>query len=124
MKPVDIVLGMLTLCAVGMGVAAYRAWHPDSETAVSESSGDTLPSRSLAPADVARTLPTAAFQHGPHPSVVYKAECRNGLLYWHADLGVKPVEAQKNFPDAARCEIHAATPEEARRVSSADPSDQ
>lgn len=28
MKPIDVLLGFLTLAAVGLGFAAYRAWHP------------------------------------------------------------------------------------------------
>jgi len=31
MRQVDVVLSVLTLVAVGMGVAAYRAWNPPAE---------------------------------------------------------------------------------------------
>ena len=102
MRQLDVVLSVLTLVAIGMGVAAYRAWHPDQ--AASEPVSDTPRVQSPQPADVTRTEP---LRHGPHPTVVGRVECRNGLLYWQADQGVKPVEAVHNFPDAARCEIQA-----------------
>ena len=47
------------------------------------------------------------YRHGPHPNLVRGVACRNGLLYWDADVGVKPVESAHHFPDAARCEIQA-----------------
>lgn len=117
MRQVDVVLSVLTLVAVGMGVAAYRAWHPGSI----EPSADSLPSVLPPPVVVARR--STALIHGPHPALVRGVECRNGLLYWDTDQGVKPVEAMTRFPDAGRCEIHVSQ-RPAAEVSSADPSDQ
>lgn len=52
MRQVDVVLSVLTLIALGMGLAAYRAWHPD----VTEPVSDTSPVRSPAPVAAARTV--------------------------------------------------------------------
>jgi len=116
MKPVDIVLGVLTLCAVGLGVAAYRAWHPEVASNSLAAAVEPLPNRSPVPvasAQMARLGDT----WGP----VNRVECRNGFLVEMTPQGQLGVVRNGQL---AQCEIHAATAVEARRVSSAGPSDQ
>jgi len=108
MKPVDIVLGVLTLFAVGLGVAAYRAWHPDVEQAVSQPAVavEPLPSRSPAPAFSVRRLtpipvPPFPLQAGSEGGV----RCWKGLVYRQTHWHWVPVYS----PDGrvSQCEIQA-----------------
>lgn len=110
MKPIDVVLSILTLAAVGLGYAAYRAWHPTAEISGPAAAVETSPYRSPEPAVVRRVIqpqPVAARRvpHNLQAGVVDRVECRNGMLYWHdVKQGTRPVAAP-NGRDAARCEI-------------------
>lgn len=109
MKSVDVILLGLTALVAGAGAGlVYRAHHQGDVQmppvfTESAASAEKSPVRSPGPVDAARMQP--GLRHGPHPSLVGKVECRNGLLYWHAPEGVRPVESPNHFPDAARCEI-------------------
>lgn len=121
MKSVDGILLGLTALAVGAGVGlVYRAHHQGdvrvpSVFTESAAAAERPPIPSPAPRGGARMarLPDSA---GPSNRV----ECRGGLLVEVTPQG--PMAVFRNG-QLAQCEIHAATPEEARRVSSADPSD-
>lgn len=102
MRPVDIVLSVLTLCAVGMGVAAYRAWHPEPEPLAigPVEPADTLPAPrpepgAVVPASV-RRLPVV------YGATVGKTWCRDGLLYWQTPNGPGPVYSNGRY---SKCEI-------------------
>ncbi|ULU23790.1 hypothetical protein DYST_00688 [Dyella terrae] len=137
MRQVDVVLSVLTLVAVGMGFAAYRAWYPDRD--IREPAADSRPAvppslGPLAPVLARVRAQQAEQQAGQRAYAEYRAcqaahsacwwtYCKDGVLWVHAT----------GFPDAqmggarpgefARCDIHLATPSEARKVSSAGPSD-
>lgn len=103
MRKVDVLLSVLTLVAVGMGFAAYKAWNPDSEPREPVSGTPTAGSPPLVA--VAREPAQGHGQLAQRPTIVREVECRNGLLYWHADVGTKPVASRARPGDAARCEI-------------------
>lgn len=57
MKAIDVVLSVLTLAAVGLGFAAYRAWHPaqvhaESPHAVNERDAEAIARRAHEAASV------------------------------------------------------------------------
>jgi hypothetical protein len=115
MRQVDVVLSVLTLVAVGLGIAAYRAWHPDVDPTLRAS--DTTQSRLPEP------LALASRREAPVP---VPTRCVNGLLMTQSAYGWGyAVHAGK----VLRCsgdqmnQVHLATPEEAQRVPSAGPSD-
>lgn len=97
MRPVDVVLSVLTLAAVGMGVAAYQAWHPQSQ--VNAPVSDTRPDQSLVDVGGVR-------MQGPlwHPDRLTDVQCIRGQLYWHTPRGYMPVIANGHY---SKCEIRA-----------------
>jgi len=105
MKPVDIVLSVLTLVAVGLGFAAYRAWHPVAEVSEPAAPVETVPYRSPVSAAAPRAAQPARVPHNLCAGVVDRVECRNGMLYWHdVKQGTRPVAASNGW-GVARCEI-------------------
>jgi hypothetical protein len=122
MKPVDAVLSVLTLCAVGLGVAAYRAWHPDQPVSQSDVAAATepLPSRLPSPVVAPRVQEVVPPAFG---AVDFRLHCGpNGHMYRTDSRGTVDLgSCNQPYP---RGEIHLVTPEEARQVSSVDPSDQ
>jgi len=110
MRQVDVVLSVLTLVAVGMGVAAYRAWNPALEPeakpdvakevtapvygmrqAVSPAPGAVVPAS-------VRRLPVV------YGATVGRTWCRDGLLYWSTANGSGPVYVNGRY---SACEIRA-----------------
>lgn len=106
MRQVDVVLSVLTLVAVGMGVAAYRAWNPGPQPqispGVSEPVSGTQPAESPVPGAVVpasvRRLPMV------YGATVGKTWCRDGLLYWDTPNGPGPVYANGRY---SKCQIQA-----------------
>lgn len=101
MKPVDIVLSLLTLSAIGMGVAVYRAYFPGHSEVVSYS--DPVQSEpwpyGLVPQD-------AVFLYASRDS------CRQGYMYFHAPGG-DVVLTQKGRPVRCLMPLRDLTPAEA-----------
>ena len=85
MKPVDIVLSALTLCAVGMAVAAYRAWHPGPEVreSVSDSTTDVAVRPASLPVKSVTSTPEPAkwFSSGDKLPPGYKCAGGGGVVY-------------------------------------------
>ena len=108
MKPIDVVLSVLTLVAVGLGYAAYRAWHPTTQFSEPDAAVETAPYRSpeLVAAErvvQAQPVPARRVPRNLRAGVVDRVECRNGMLYWHdVKQGTRPVAAPNGW-DAARC---------------------
>lgn len=102
MKPVDVVLSVLTLSAVAMGFAAYRAWHPELMSAVIEPSVENRPAELPLPGDVVpasvRRLPVV------YGATLGRTWCRHGLLYWESPNGSAPVYVNGRY---SGCQIRA-----------------
>ncbi|MBT2119857.1 hypothetical protein [Dyella sp. LX-1] len=90
MKPVDVVLGALTLAAIGLGYAAYRAWNPQPE-AIQPDVSSAVDTR---PATLQRSRDRA---YGEIPVDAVRiwtgttSECSHGILLWHGPKGTTVV---------------------------------
>ena len=105
MRQVDVVLSVLTLVAVGMGVAAYRAWHPEPVPA--EPVVDTQLAAPLLPvvapnSSSGRVSRLARLPDSPGP--INRVECQHGYLMEQNPEG--PTFVIRNG-QPAMCEIQA-----------------
>lgn len=109
MRQVDVVLGVLTLVAFGMGYAAYRAWHPDpvaTEPVVTAPVADSRRVESRPPYVVRDALSDMATsilprQAGSEGGV----RCWQGVLYRQTRARWEPVVGSSG--EIAQCEIQA-----------------
>lgn len=87
MRQVDVVLSVLTLVAVGMGVAAYRAWHPNDDISQPVSAVETQLVQSLprvASAPAARLNPVR--WENDSRSIPLKPGSEGGVRCWQGFL--------------------------------------